>query len=50
MDELCRGLVSAFSQRGLTFGTAESLTGGLIAASVASVSGASAGRMGGIVG
>ena len=42
-------LVRLFSERGLTFGTAESLTGGMIAACVASVSGASAVLMGGVV-
>lgn len=42
-------VVRAFTERKLTLGTAESLTGGLIAASVAGVSGASAVLMGGIV-
>ena len=42
-------LVRAFTARGLTLGTAESLTGGMIAASVAAVSGASAVLMGGVV-
>lgn len=41
--------VRAFRERGLTLGTAESLTGGMIAASIAGVSGASAVLMGGIV-
>lgn len=41
--------VRAFHERGLTLGTAESLTGGMIAASVAGVSGVSAVLMGGIV-
>lgn len=42
-------VVRAFAERGKTLGTAESLTGGMIAASVAGVSGASAVLMGGIV-
>ncbi|NLO84463.1 MAG: CinA family protein [Clostridiales bacterium] len=42
-------VVNQFLSRGLTLGTAESLTGGMISASVASVSGASAVLMGGIV-
>lgn len=42
-------VVRAFLEKGLTLGTAESLTGGMIAASVASVSGASAVLMGGVV-
>lgn len=42
-------VVRAFADRGLTLGTAESLTGGMIAASVAGVSGASAVLMGGVV-
>lgn len=42
-------VVKTFLEKGLTLGTAESLTGGMIAASVASVSGASAVLMGGVV-
>jgi len=42
-------VVRVFLEKGLTLGTAESLTGGMIAASVASVSGASAVLMGGVV-
>ena len=42
-------VVEAFSKRGKTLGTAESLTGGMIASSVASVSGASSVLMGGVV-
>ena len=42
-------VVKAFLAKGLTLGTAESLTGGMIAASVAGVSGASAVLMGGVV-
>lgn len=42
-------VVRAFLDKGLTLGTAESLTGGMIAASVAGVSGASAVLMGGVV-
>ena len=42
-------VVRAFLEKGMTLGTAESLTGGMIAASVASVSGASAVLMGGVV-
>ena len=42
-------VVRAFLEKGLTLGTAESLTGGMISASVASVSGASAVLMGGVV-
>ena len=43
-------VVRTFLEKGLTLGTAESLTGGMIAASVARVSGASAVLMGGVVG
>ena len=42
-------VVRTFLEKGLTLGTAESLTGGMIAASVAGVSGASAVLMGGVV-
>lgn len=42
-------LVRVFTEKGLTLGTAESLTAGLIAATVANVSGASAVLMGGVV-
>ncbi len=42
-------LVRAFLETKQTFGTAESLTGGMIAASVAGVPGASAVLMGGVV-
>ena len=42
-------VVREFLARNLTLGTAESLTGGMIAASVAGVSGASAVLMGGVV-
>lgn len=42
-------VVRSFLEKGLTLGTAESLTGGMIAASVAGVSGASAVLMGGVV-
>lgn len=49
LRELSARVVRAFTERGKTLGTAESLTGGMIAASVAGVSGASAVLMGGIV-
>jgi PncC family amidohydrolase len=42
-------VVQTFLEKQLTLGTAESLTGGMIAASVAGVSGASAVLMGGVV-
>lgn len=42
-------VVRQFTEKGLTLGTAESLTAGLIAATVADVSGASAVLMGGVV-
>lgn len=41
--------VRVFLDKGFTLGTAESLTGGMIAASIAGVSGASAVLMGGVV-
>ena len=46
---ISRQVVSTFLENQLTLGTAESLTGGMIAASVAGVSGASAVLMGGVV-
>ena len=49
MADAASRLVQAFTRRGLTFGTAESLTGGMIAARTAGVSGASAVLMGGVV-
>lgn len=49
LEAISAEIVSLFTQKGLTLGTAESLTGGMIAASVAGVSGASAVLMGGIV-
>lgn len=49
LNAISAEIVSLFTQKGLTLGTAESLTGGMIAASVAGVSGASAVLMGGIV-
>ena len=49
MAEVNAQVVEAFLQKGLTLGTAESLTGGMIAASIAGVSGASAVLMGGVV-
>lgn len=42
-------VVRQFTEKGMTLGTAESLTAGLIAATVADVSGASAVLMGGVV-
>jgi len=49
MADVNRQVVEAFLRKGKTLGTAESLTGGMIAASVAGVSGASAVLMGGVV-
>lgn len=49
LQDVSARVVRAFTERGKTLGTAESLTGGMIAASVAGVSGASAVLMGGIV-
>ena len=46
---LCREIVRLAARKGLTLGTAESLTGGMIASSLASVPGASQVLMGGIV-
>ena len=47
--EAAAQLVALMRRRGLTLGTAESLTAGMIAARVADVSGASAVLMGGVV-
>ncbi len=49
LKTISQQVVTTFLSKGLTLGTAESLTGGMIAASVAGVSGASAVLMGGIV-
>ncbi|MDD5897373.1 MAG: CinA family protein [Clostridia bacterium] len=49
LQQVSAQVVREFLARGLTLGTAESLTGGMIAASVAGVSGASAVLMGGVV-
>ena len=49
LKRISEEVVKTFLTKGLTLGTAESLTGGMIAASVASVSGASAVLMGGVV-
>ena len=49
IQELSAKLVSLSTARGVTFGTAESCTGGLIAASVTDIPGASAVFFGGIV-
>lgn len=46
---LSRRVVALAMQKGITVGTAESLTGGMIASSLASVAGASQVLMGGIV-
>lgn len=49
LEDVAQSVVEQFSRQGKTLGTAESLTGGMIAASVASVSGASQVLMGGVV-
>lgn len=49
LNTISAEVVRAFLAKGMTLGTAESLTGGMIAASVAGVSGASAVLMGGVV-
>ncbi len=49
LEHVSAKAVRLFSSRRLTLGTAESLTGGMIAAAVASVPGASSVLMGGIV-
>jgi len=49
MADTAARLVKVFTAKALTLGTAESLTGGMIAAEIASVSGASAVLMGGVV-
>lgn len=49
LEQISEAVVREFSRRQKTLGTAESLTGGMIAASVAGVSGASAVLMGGVV-
>lgn len=49
LKTLSADVVRIFLEKNLTLGTAESLTGGMIAASVAGVSGASAVLMGGVV-
>lgn len=46
---LSRRVIALAKQKGITVGTAESLTGGMIASSLASVAGASQVLMGGIV-
>ena len=48
-SSLAPQVVRQFTDKGMTLGTAESLTSGLIAATVADVSGASAVLMGGVV-
>lgn len=48
-SSLAPQVVRQFTEKGMTLGTAESLTAGLIAAMVADVSGASAVLMGGVV-
>ena len=49
MADRAAEIVRLYTRHGLTLGTAESLTAGLIAATVANVSGASAVLMGGVV-
>jgi len=49
LDGLAETVVALATERGVTLGTAESLTAGLIAATIANVSGASKTLMGGIV-
>ncbi|MBE5794944.1 MAG: CinA family protein [Clostridiales bacterium] len=49
LQSISAEVVRGFLDKQLTLGTAESLTGGMIAASVAGVSGASAVLMGGVV-
>lgn len=49
MDELAAAVVERATLRGVTVGTAESLTAGLIAATIAEISGASNVLMGGVV-
>ena len=48
-SSLAPQVVRQFTEKGMTLGTAESLTAGLIAATVADVSGASSVLMGGVV-
>ena len=49
VERISEEVIHLFTQKGLTLGTAESLTAGMIAASAACVSGASAVLMGGVV-
>ena len=49
LSELARKVVAVGTERGLTCGTAESCTGGLICAHITSVSGSSAVLLGGVV-
>ena len=49
LQRISEEVIHLFTQKGLTLGTAESLTAGMIAASAACVSGASAVLMGGVV-
>ncbi len=49
LEKLAAAVVTRATERGLTLGTAESLTAGLIAATIADISGASRVLMGGIV-